>query len=133
MITKTYKAVSKFSCTLLVGGVKRHFSFLPFSYGGSTYTTSNEKEQEALEKSRYFGGVFDLVETHDDAHNAVETNLDETPEEVENISIKEVEVADIAQAKTYLVENCGYARTQLRSMASILAAAESKGIKFIGI
>ena len=123
-MTKTYRSRCNASFTLKVGKTYRRFSFDRLSYGGSSYTTSDEAEQKALENSPYFGKSFFIESIQQEQ---------ETEKEAPKAALAVVEVNDIEEAREYLMNNYGYSGSSLRSKKAILDAAQEKNIEFTGI
>lgn len=64
MITKTYRSKSDISVNVVMpNGKSLHVAFSPVTGGGSTYTTSDERVQKALEGHYRYGKMFKLVST----------------------------------------------------------------------
>lgn len=99
--------------------------FIPLTGGGSYYSTSDEKLQQAIESNANFGKMFI-------GHEVQEAPVQEEPAQ-EQPKIKQVNVASLDDAKEYLAEKFGISRTKLRSKAAITAAAEENNIEFTGI
>lgn len=100
--------------------------FVPFSHGGSMFTTDNVALQEAIEALPTFGKQIKLEYTEP----APELKKEEVEEVKELI---QVEVNDLDEAKDYLCDNFKVNRAYLRSKTSIAKAALEKGILFVGI
>lgn len=130
MITKTYKSSSVLSiCVEFPQGLRRRINFTPFSFGGSIYTTNNKVEQDALESSKDFNGLYVLYSTHDDGVADKPVINDEQQDENQR-ELEVVKVADIEDAKQYLIER---GAKNLRGIASIKKAAEEMGVEFEGL
>lgn len=101
----------------------------------ATFTTSSKLTQHIIESGEKFksGRIFvvSAVELPNVATQAV--NVGETVEAPTAADKKEVNVASLAEAKDYLVENHGIAASKLRSRAQIVEQAASCGIEFKGI
>lgn len=101
----------------------------------ATFTTSSKLTQHIIESGEKFksGRIFvvSAVELPNVATQAV--NAGETVEAPTAADKKEVNVASLAEAKDYLVENHGIAASKLRSRAQIVEQAASCGIEFKGI
>ena len=106
MITKTYRTreLKGFTLHLLVNGNVKHISFRRGCTLGSTstYTTSDEKIQEALESLKAFGPTFYLESKQvigEDAPARVEAKT--APKVEEPVVEEEKEVVDILDAQTF--------------------------------
>lgn len=154
MVTKIYKASTTISVNIILkNGQNYHIAFLPNSNGSSSYTTSNEEIQDALEHHFRFNELFRCSEVHEEKKktekkkqeapknevseaeepvNESEESENETKEETED-NLQVVEVADLQSAKDYLADSFGLSRTKLRSKKAIVDAATANGIKFVGL
>lgn len=121
---KTYISSGVVSFPLTIGTGYRRIRFVAKPLGGAIYTTSDVKEQEALEKHEYMGRLYTL-----------ESVIDDEPKQESKVAndLRTVVVSDIDEAKDYLVTNYGYASSNLRSKKAIYDAAEAQGITFEGI
>ena len=124
---KRYIASTVLSVNVMIGGqYKRHICFNAAACSGSYYVTSDEEEQEALEKHSMFGKVFKLA------------GIVEEPEQPEcDCGCKQekavVNVSSLTEAKDYLVEKFEISRTKLRTKEAIVKMAEQYGVEFVGI
>ena len=128
MATRKYTATAGFSITLLVRGRRMHIRFEELDNGCSRFITGDRDVQRELEKRRSYGDIF-RGETVETPARAEET----APAEEAKAEKKQIHVGSLTEAKEYLVQYCGFGRTQLRSRESILSAAENNNIEFTGI
>lgn len=112
---------------VLSSGKSLHVAFNQSSDGSSSYTTSDEEVQKALERHYRFGGLFRLAGEFAEASPAVPSARAAAPAP----EAREVRVSDIAAAKDYLAERYGVSRTSLKSQKSIHEQAASLGLKFL--
>lgn len=123
---KTYCSSSEICINVRVGDTNIHLSFTPLTLGGSTFTTSDVKMQEAIERHRFFGTRVKLmamsqeIENIADEHHTVVEKQEKDKPEVLHFS-------SIADAKEYCADTFGISRTMLRSSAQILQLAAEKG------
>lgn len=145
---KTYTSTSEVHLSLqLAEGQRRRVSFRPKSGGGSTYSTSDPAEQNALERHHYFNRVFTLSVVSGEGRQPV-GRLASSPKpsgsvakaggtvssaEENGSKLQAVKVSCADDAKDYLADKFGLSRTKLRSKSAILAAAKEHGIEFVGI
>ena len=102
-------------------------SFSSHSNGGSTFSTDSEALIKALEKSEMFGRVYRRASECIDVKAGAETRASESAA----TALKNVpDVATWQEAAEYLKENEGVDASLIKTPASILKAAEDKGIKF---
>lgn len=129
MAKKTYTAIAGFSITVMAHGNRMHIRFEELSNGKSQFVTADKEVQKELEARASYGDIFTgaVMETP-----VEEEPTEETPAEA-TVEKKKVPVGSLAEAKEYLVQYYGLGRTQLRTKASILKAAEEHNIEFTGI
>ena len=129
-MTKRYISATVVSLNVIVSGkYKRHICFDAAACSGSSYTTDDEAEQEAIESHPKFGHIFKLDPYY---LPPVKEEEKEAEEEVET-TIAEVAVSSLSEARDYLAENFGVARTKMRSRESIISTAGANNVHFIGI
>lgn len=145
-MTKTYISTTVLSFNVKLEGAKKHMSFTPLTLGGSMYTTSDGKLQDAIERHRLFQtGVITILDeiplekktnvarptkTADEAAASYGDTVfsvasTEKPEKKEVV----LEFGTLAEAKDYIADAYGVSRTKLRTRAGIEEAAEQNGVK----
>lgn len=155
---KKYRAKSNVSISVVLPSKKsHHVTFLPMTGGSSVYYTEDEDEQKALESHYKFGKLFKLEElpketvtenstkkkgktaktktetpTDGDTDGDSNDNTDDSEDDSGN-ELTTISVSCLDDAKDYLSDKFGISRTKLRSMKSIIEAAEQNGIVFEGI
>lgn len=130
MITKIYKAKSAVSIVVMCGKASRRITFDAMSDGTSTYKTSDETLQAAIERHHGFGRTFRLfrkVETKAAAAAAASEEAEEAA------SLTQVTVTDAQSARQYLIESFGVSKTSVRTLKQLMEQAAAHGIEFIGI
>lgn len=119
------KYIAKSDISLSVG--KMHVSFRSLTGGGSVFYTDNESLQKAMEAHHKYGKLFSEAPVE---AAAVKPKKEESAKPA---GPKQVVVTCLEDAKEYLVDTYELSRTKLRSKQSIVDAAASKGIEFVGI
>ena len=124
--------------------------FIPYSNyesgnGGSIFTTDNEVLQNAMESDHRFGSKYHLksingMTPYDWEQKKAAYGEDKTADEIKqaeqdavNASLKHVQVSNIMDAKTYLIDNCNWEPKGRQTKNSIKDVAETYGIIFEGI
>ena len=145
MTTKTYKAKSAVSIVVRVGKTSKRITFDAMSDGTSTYKTTDEALQAAIERHRAFGKTFYLfrtvtVKTATEAKTATIVTAAETTassvvtaESESSPALTQVTVTDAQSARQYLIETFGVSKTSVRSNKQLLEQAAAHGVEFIGI
>ena len=145
MTTKTYKAKSAVSIMVRVGKTGKRITFDAMSDGTSTYKTTDEALQAAIERHRAFGKTFYLfrtvtVKTATEAKTATTVTATAsaasgtaTTEGEASSSLTQVTVTDAQSARQYLIETFGVSKTSVRSNKQLLEQAAAHGVEFIGI
>lgn len=130
---KKYKSRSAISVNVVLDSKKSmHIAFIAQSDGGSVYITDNESVQNALERHYKYGKLFKLVDAENVASKGKKPKGSEMSASKDNEK-RTVKVSDIATAKDFLADTFGISRTSLRSVKTILEAAEQHNIKFEGL
>lgn len=159
MTTKTYKSNSCIAINVVLPNkTNLHIAFTPQTLQGSSFTTSNKDIQDAIEKHHGFKRLFRLekvVQTKEekiddkrkdnkdietdpkDAEKKTKTDDKGTKSETELIAddddLEKVEVSDLTSAREYLNSKFGIEKKSLMSKASILEAAKTYKIEFVGL
>lgn len=100
------------------------------------FTTSDEKMQDALEKSSGFGRDYYLESVREDspvAASAVKEDVREEPA-AEEVTVQRVEVADKSEAIEWLKEHFpenGYTATKLRTEEKFKATCAACNVEFV--
>ena len=138
MAKKTYRTYKLKGLQILLSDELGHSIEVNFKGGlqvdsTAKFSTTDEKVQEALEKSSGFRRDFYLDSVRDDIHTPVKAESGkrkaESKKETENV----VKVADKADAVEWLKENHpdkGYTANKLRSEAAFTAACQECGVTF---
>lgn len=126
MTTKTYKSPYQLYTTfLLVNGRIQRIQFSDMSADYSTYTTSNESVQKALESNSDFGRYYTLYKTQDEPKHS------ETEPIPLHLYEKEFpDVRKVNEAVDILVNSYGIERSSLNSSADVRRAASQININF---
>lgn len=144
---KTYRAFGTIvSLGVYAHGMTERVEFAPLSNydgrGGSIYTTDDEEIQTALENRADFGQMFVLVDnrsyeelnamgepshTGEQYHNVEPSHTDDERE------LRHVKVESIADAKIWLIDNCGWKPANRITKKGLVEAADTYGIVFDGI
>ena len=134
MTTKTYKAKSAVSIMVRVGKTGKRITFDAMSDGTSTYKTTDETLQAAIERHHAFGKRFYLFRTVA-VKAATETAASSTAtaEGEASSALTQVTVTDAQSARQYLIETFGVSKTSVRSNKQLLEQAAAHGVEFIGI
>lgn len=125
---KTYKSNTEISINVKVCGSHVHITFMPHTLGGSSFTTADEKLQQAIERHRHFGHRFKLIDTGciksqgDDPDSSAKEDC-KKPETRSFVSLND--------AKEYCAQTFGVSRTQLRTRAQITDVAAANGLNII--
>ena len=124
---KTYKARGGVSVVVtLPSGRSHRVSFSGRTGGWSVYYTDNEELQRALEAHPRFGKLFR------DATVARPVVVAKPVAEAKPSGVRRVNVASREDARDYLSEKFGIARSKIRTIEAIMSMARSKGIEFTG-
>lgn len=125
---KQYRSATVLSVNVMIDGkYKRHITFDAAACSGSSFTTSDERVQKALEEHYLFGKKFVLVGTIEEPQPDDEGNA------APKVEKKQVSVSSLGDAKDYLAENYEISRTKLRTRDAIIKTAEQYGVEFVGI
>lgn len=133
---KTYRAYgSVLSLGVYAHGTTIRAEFTPVSNydgrGGSIFSTDDEEIQQAMESRADFGTLFVEVDNKSwDEHNDEEPAAESTEQVRE---MKNVKVESIADAKIWLIDNCGWKPSSRVTKKSLVEAADSYCIVFEGI
>jgi hypothetical protein len=123
-MSKVYfsKDKAKLVFAVKVGDKVKNISFSNF---GGSYTSDNEDEQKAIEKTFYFkkGLIYSL-----DRNKSEETEGEENPIDNENDIVEDI--TDIQAAKEYLISKCNVPHQSLRTPDAILKQAELNKVSF---
>lgn len=131
---KHYKSKTAISINVVLKSKKSmHIAFTAQSDGSSVYTTDNPDVQYALEHHYKYGKLFKLVSTESEADIKAKKEAEEAAANEKKDEIRKVSVSDLAAAKDFLADTFGISRTSLRSVKTILEAAEQHNIKFEGL
>jgi len=130
-VEKRYDALTEISLNLIVGGCRKHVSFLPRTNGASYYVTRDESVQSALERHPWFGIRFSLrVDDVPPVFVPSPSSSSVAGSNAEPCGLSVVDVRCWSDAKDYLVEHYGVSRTKVRVQSSIISFAASVGIEF---
>lgn len=151
---KTYgvSGLMEWSAMIPAGSARMHIHFSGGALTGygvtpAEYSTDDLLVQRIIESSDYFktGKIQLLRAVEVEGKNrevlgkknvkpvvAQQDTLPEEPEDAEK-ALTEVAVSDLEEAKEYLVEQFGIARSKLRSKVTINESARENGIVFTGI
>lgn len=131
---KHYKSKTSIAINVVLKSKKNmHVAFTAQSDGSSVYTTDNPDVQYALEHHYKYGKLFKLVSTESEADIKAKKEAEEAAANEKKDEIRKVSVSDLAAAKDFLADTFGISRTSLRSVKTILEAAEQHNIKFEGL
>lgn len=131
---KHYKSKTSISINVVLKSKKSmHIAFTAQSDGSSVYTTDNPDVQYALEHHYKYGKLFKLVNTESEADIKAKKEAEKAAANEKKDEIRKVSVSDLAAAKDFLADTFGISRTSLRSVKTILEAAEQHNIKFEGL
>jgi len=147
---KTYgvNGLMEWSAMIPAGSARMniHFSGGALTGYGVTpaeYSTDDLLVQRIIESSDYFKtGKIQLLRSVEVEGKGREVlgkkdkpaaEHDTQPEEAKEEPLTEVAVSDLEEAKEYLVEQYGVARSKLRSRVAIVDSARENGIVFLGI
>lgn len=144
MAKKTYIASSVLSFNVRLEGAKKHMSFSPLTLGGSMYTTSDERMQQAIERHRLFhSGAITILETiplekktnvarPTKTAGEAAARYGDTVFSVAGTEGKKkavvLEFSSLAEGKDYMADTYGVSRTKLRTRADIEKAAKENGV-----
>lgn len=130
-MTKRYISATVISLNIMYKGkYKRHLCFDAAACSGSSYTTPDEEEQKAIEAHPMYGKTFSPDPYYQQPVVADEDEEDAADDAVE---FETVAVSSLTEARDYLAENFGVARTKLRSREAIINAASANHIQFTGV
>lgn len=118
----------------LGGGKTKHVRFSPVTGGKSVYYTKDEALQKALERHARYGTLFRKDESYGRAVAKKPVKaVAKTAVAAAETKIEEVAVSDLGQAKDYLARRFGVGRSNMKTKAAILAAAQRNNIVFTGL
>ena len=137
---KSYRAYgSVVSLGVYAHGRNMRAEFAPVSnydgMGGSIYITEDEEVQEALEKRADYGQLFVLVDNKswDEQKDGASDAECQTQDTVKERELKTVKVESIADAKIWLMDNCGWKPASRVTKKGLTEAAEAYGVVFEGV
>jgi len=111
-----------------IGGTR--IAFTPLSTKSSYYETTDEALQKRMEAHPWFGDKFRL-KTVEETETTAKTDkkVDDAPKEMKKISF-----TTLADAKEWLANEYGVARSNLRKKEDAVAAGKSYGVEItIGV
>lgn len=129
IMAKKYLSTSPTSITLNVNGVTRRISFENENVNTFFYTTADKDIIKAMDNHPWFDKYFTSIEVNDTPEPEPMPES-ETPAQD---ALTEITVASFSDAREYLAEAFGIARTSIRSKSAVEEAAKQHGIVFKGI
>ncbi len=123
---KTYTSPTAVSFNVRLAGGHAHVAFIPHTLGGSSFSTSDVRLQEAIEKHHYFGRLIQLEATP--SQQPVTAGVKGGSSEADSGKPKEMRFYSLADAKDYVAEQWDVSRTKLRTRAQIEEAALEHGV-----
>ena len=125
MTTKIYSAPALVAFNTSRGRV----AFTTKTGGGSYFVAADEGMQAAIEGHPWFGEKFFLEK--EIGGETVDEPSSDTEAGAEAAAMVEKTFSNAEDAKEYVVQLTGLARTKLRTTADLKAAAETKGVKLV--
>ena len=120
---------------MLANGKPKRVTFDPMSDGGSTFTTSDENLQLALENNSRFNKLYRLEYTYDPDKVEADEEVSEgasASDEDENPKATEVKVGSLNDIKEYLATTFEIQRSKLKTREAMASAAKEHNVVFIG-
>lgn len=132
---KTYIANTDVAFTVTVGNKRKRVSFISKSGNeGSVYFTSDPKLQEGIEKHPWYGDKFTLREAVDEKALADEEEKKKVAhDDVDDGELLVHHVDSPNEAKDYLADKFGVARSKMKTLSAILAVAKEYGVVLEGL
>ncbi len=121
-MTKTYTSKTEVSFNVRVDDAWVHVGFVPLTLGGSYFTTSDTRLQEAIERHRFFGRWVTVAPQAPAADHPSENDAGKPSGGPQPISF-----GSLADAKEWVAAEYGISRTLLRTRAQIEAVALDHG------
>lgn len=121
-MTKTYTSKTEVTFNVRVGDAWVHVGFVPLTLGGSYFTTSDTRLQEAIERHRFYGRLVTAMPLAPAEDNPTPNDADKPSNSPQPISF-----GSLADAKEWVAAEYGISRTLLRTRAQIEAVALDHG------